>query len=96
MEFSLARAIALAPCRQSEAFGSAICLLMALPLAMLLGMIGVLLGRSLARTFDRGARAALPLVLVLLFLGLVAFDDATCASGAASLCGDERGRSGAD
>jgi hypothetical protein len=59
------------------ALDGAVCLLMALPLAMLLGVIGVFLGLALASAFSRGARAGLPLLLVLLFPGLVAFDDAT-------------------
>ena len=58
------------------ALDGAICLLMALPLAMLLGIIGVILGLLLARASRRGVRAALPLLLVLLFPGLVAFDGA--------------------
>lgn len=54
-----------------------ICLLMALPLAMLLALPGSLFGQSLGAACRRGARSVLPLIFVLLFPGLVAFDRAT-------------------
>lgn len=49
------------------ALDGVICLLMALPLAMFLGTIGVFLGRC-------ASRAVVPVLLVVLFPGLVAFD----------------------
>jgi hypothetical protein len=54
-----------------------ICLLMALPLALLIGTIGVFLGRALGSACKNGAASALPLVVVILFPALVAFDNAT-------------------
>ena len=54
-----------------------ICLLMAFPLAMLLGIIGASFGRGLGSSCRGGIRSALPLLLVLLFPGLVAFDRTT-------------------
>lgn len=59
------------------ALDGAICLLMALPLAMLLGTIGAVLGLRLGRAWRGGLPSVLPLLLVLLFPGLVAFDRAT-------------------
>lgn len=54
-----------------------ICLLIALPLAMLLGSIGAALGLCLGSAFRGGLPPALPLILVLMFPGLVAFDRTT-------------------
>lgn len=54
-----------------------ICLVMALPLAMGLGLIGAVLGRKLGSSFRGGLRTALPVILVLAFPGLVAFDRVT-------------------
>ncbi len=54
-----------------------ICLLMAFPLAMVLALLGVSFGRQLGSSCGGGIRSALPLLLVLLFPGLVAFDSAT-------------------
>lgn len=53
-----------------------ICLLMALPLALLLAVPGVALGLRLSRACGGGIRSVLPLLLVLLFPGLVAFEKA--------------------
>lgn len=54
-----------------------ICLVMALPLAVLLCLVGSSLGWMVARACRGGARSVLPLSLILLFPGLVAFDKAT-------------------
>jgi hypothetical protein len=54
-----------------------ICLIMAFPLAMILGVIAVLFGRALVSACRGGARAALPVVLVLAFPVLVGFDRST-------------------
>ena len=54
-----------------------ICLLIALPLAMLLGSIGAALGLWLGSACRGGLPPALPLILVLMFPGLVAFDRTT-------------------
>jgi len=54
-----------------------VCLLMAFPLAMALGLIGVSFGRQLGSSCRGGVRSALHLQLVLLFPGLVAFDRTT-------------------
>ncbi len=59
------------------ALDGAICLLMALPLAMLLGIIGAALGRHLGSSCRGGLPSILPLLLVFMFPGLVAFDRAT-------------------
>src|SRR5580692_669547 len=53
-----------------------ICLLMAFPLAMALGAVGAALGWTLGRRCRGGLQSALPLLLILLFPGLVAFDRA--------------------
>jgi hypothetical protein len=54
-----------------------VCLLMALPLAWCLAIVAAMLGRVVGRACGKGARAALPLLVVLLFPGLVAFDYTT-------------------
>ena len=54
-----------------------VCLLMAFPLAMLLGLIGAALGRALGGSCRGGIRATLPLLLLPLFPGLVAFERVT-------------------
>jgi hypothetical protein len=54
-----------------------ICLLMALPLALLLGLVGAVLGHGLGSASHGDYRSALPMLVVLLFPGLVAFDFAT-------------------
>jgi hypothetical protein len=59
------------------ALDGAICLLMALPLAMLLGTIGAVLGLRLGSGCRGGLHAVLPLGLALMFPGLVAFDRTT-------------------
>lgn len=59
------------------ALDGVICLLMALPLAMTLGTIGAVLGVWLGGACSGGVRTALPLLLVLLFPGLVAFERTT-------------------
>ena len=59
------------------ALDGAICLLLALPLAMPLGTIGAILGLRLGSACSGGIRTVLPLLLVLLFPGLVAFDRTT-------------------
>lgn len=51
-----------------------ICLLMALPLAWCFAIVAAALGRVVGRACGKGARAALPLLVVLLFPGFVAFD----------------------
>jgi len=51
-----------------------ICLLMAFPLAMLLGVIGAALGRVLGRECDHGIVKIAPLLLIMSFPGLVAFE----------------------
>jgi hypothetical protein len=51
-----------------------ICLLMALPLAWCFAIVAASLGRVVGRACGKGGRAALPLLLVLLFPGFVAFD----------------------
>ncbi len=59
------------------ALDGAVCLLMALPLAMFLGVIGAVLGRYLGMACQGGLPSVLPLLLVLLFPGLVAFERTT-------------------
>lgn len=54
-----------------------ICLVMALPLAMILGLAGAFFGRALGSACRGGARSALPVTLVLVFPLLVGFDRAT-------------------
>jgi hypothetical protein len=54
-----------------------ICLLMAFPLAMGLGLIGVYFGRQMGSSCGGVGTSTLPLLLVLLFPGLVAFDRTT-------------------
>jgi hypothetical protein len=51
-----------------------VCLLMAFPLAMLLGMVGVTVGMWLGESCGTSGRSAFPLLIVLLFPGLVAFE----------------------
>lgn len=58
------------------AFDGLICLVMAFPLAMLLGFVGVSLGRALGRACG-GVPTVIPLLFVLCYPGLVAFDRAT-------------------
>ena len=53
------------------------CLLMALPLALLLAIAGAAVGRLVGQSCRGGVRSALPLLFVLLFPGLVAFDYTT-------------------
>jgi hypothetical protein len=59
------------------ALDGAICLLMALPLAMLLGTIGAAFGSRLGAACRGGLQSVLLLLLVLMFPGLVAFDRTT-------------------
>ncbi len=59
-----------------------ICLLMALPLAMLLALIGAALGRAAGRAWGRGVRSVTPLVVLIAFPGLVAFDSERSAEPA--------------
>jgi len=54
-----------------------ICLLMALPLTLVLALIGVVLGRAVGSSCGRGVRSVIPLLLLLLFPCLVAFDSHT-------------------
>ncbi|MEI7962945.1 MAG: hypothetical protein WCI42_03860 [Verrucomicrobiota bacterium] len=54
-----------------------ICLLLAFPLAMALALIGVYFGRQIGSSCSGGGSSALPLLLVLFFPGLVAFDRIT-------------------
>ena len=54
-----------------------ICLLMAFPLAMALALIGVLFGRQLGSSCRGGISSAIPLLLVLFFPSLVAFERTT-------------------
>jgi hypothetical protein len=54
-----------------------ICLLMALPLAMLLGLPGAFLGQWLGAACGGGIASTLPILLVVLFPGLVAFERTT-------------------
>jgi hypothetical protein len=54
-----------------------ICLLIALPLAMLLGIIGTTLGVKLGSACRGGLPSVVPLLLVFIFPGLVAFDYTT-------------------
>ncbi len=54
-----------------------ICLIMAFPLAMILGLVGACFGRALGSACGGRARAALPAVLVLMFPLVVGFDRAT-------------------
>ena len=56
-----------------------ICLLMAFPLAALLALPGAFLGRELGASCRGGIGSVLPLLLVFLFTGLVAFDHASSA-----------------
>ncbi len=51
-----------------------ICLLMALPLAAVLGLIGAILGQIAGEAFGKRARVAAAVLLPLLFPGLVAFE----------------------
>jgi hypothetical protein len=53
-----------------------VCLLMALPLALLLGTVGTALGMWLGSACRGGLPSILPVLLVLMFPGLVAFDNA--------------------
>lgn len=59
------------------ALDGAICLLMAFPLSMLLGTVGAALGLWLGSACRGGLPSVLPLLLVCMFPGLVAFDRAT-------------------
>ena len=61
----------------SFALDGLICLLMALPLAMLLAVAGAAIGRALGGASRGGMGTALPLLMVFLLPGLVAFDHAT-------------------
>jgi len=54
-----------------------ICLLMALPLALVLGLIGAFLGWKLGTSYNNGALACLPMLLMLSFPWLVAFNNST-------------------
>jgi len=54
-----------------------ICLLMAFPLAMVLGLIGAAFGRKLGSSCSGGIRATLPLMILPLFPGFVAFEHKT-------------------
>ncbi len=59
------------------ALDGAVCLLMALPLAMLLGTIGAVVGASLGSACRGSLPSVVPLLLVFVFPGLVAFDRTT-------------------
>lgn len=56
------------------AMDGVICLLMALPLALCFAIVAAALGRVAGRACGRGARSALPLLVVFLFPAFVAFD----------------------
>lgn len=51
-----------------------ICLLMALPLALLLGLIGTALGRLIGKALTKGAASFFPVILIFLLPCLVAFE----------------------
>lgn len=54
-----------------------ICLLMALPLAMFASLIGALVGIAVGASFSKGAGTLVPLLAVVMFPGLVAFEGRT-------------------
>lgn len=54
-----------------------ICLLMALPLAMIASVIGALIGNAVGASFSKGGTTLVPLLAVVMFPGLVAFEGGT-------------------